>query len=435
MPTAGSTVPGGLIVRLRGGTGVRLTAGILDSALSSLATFAVGLAAARLLNPTDLGSYALAFSGFLVASALPTQLVFTPAEVELLRHPADERLGGLRSSLRAGAPVTALSAVVVAAAVLAAIAAVGDGALAGPVVTVAAAAFFSPLQDHVRRLLHAGVASWRAAVVSLVQLVVALGVLGATLLADAPRPWISFGALAAANLASLTAGLVLADIGRRTRHELPSFRQIAMRGRWLLASAAAEMVSGFIAVVVVAAAAGAETAGFAEASRVVSQPLFVLAVGLAAVLGPELTLASRHADARRARSLARLYVVVLVAGAAAYLFVGGIEWAFSPLSDIVPAAYQVNGLVAMMIVAQTATYITLAWRAQALGFRLEREFAVASTVGAAVQLVVITSAGALGARALPLSILAAASVRCVILARMIGAARRSAQPPVSRTRS
>src|SRR4051812_20321627 len=79
-----------------------MVAGLIDSSLSSLATFIIGVYAAHSLSPVLLGGYALAFAAFSLAAIIPDTSVFTPLEVLVVKHPRPERLGLLGHTLRTG---------------------------------------------------------------------------------------------------------------------------------------------------------------------------------------------------------------------------------------------------------------------------------------------------------------------------------------------
>jgi hypothetical protein len=173
-----------------------LPAGLLDAGFASLARLAIGIYAARALTVSDLGAYALFFSAFVFASVVPMQFVLVPAELASLGAARPERLALLRQSWRIGMPVSVATALVVNEA-----AELGVHAL-----TMTACAALTPLQEHVRRVLHLAGISWHAAAVSLVQLgCVALALL---LLArvQVPAIWRPFGALTIGTVVSLGAG-------------------------------------------------------------------------------------------------------------------------------------------------------------------------------------------------------------------------------------
>ena len=145
-----------------------MPAGLLDAGFASLARLAVGIYAARALTASDLGAYALFFSAFVFASVVPMQFVLVPAELATLPAAQRARVALLRQSWRIGAPMAAATALVAAvAAVVGAEAA--TTVLWALAVTMTACAMLTPLQEHLRRVLHLAGMSWSAAVVSLVQ--------------------------------------------------------------------------------------------------------------------------------------------------------------------------------------------------------------------------------------------------------------------------
>jgi O-antigen/teichoic acid export membrane protein len=185
-----------------------LPAGLLDAGFASLARLIVGIYAARALIVSDLGAYALFFSAFVFASVVPMQFVLVPAELATLPAARRERLALVRQSWRIGIPMAAATAVVASGA--AALSAEAPTRVLWPLAfTMAACATLTPLQEHVRRVLHLAGISWHAAVVSLVQgggVVVGLALLAS---AETPVIWRPFGALTIGTVVSLGAGLVL----------------------------------------------------------------------------------------------------------------------------------------------------------------------------------------------------------------------------------
>src|SRR5665811_1076973 len=88
-------------------------AGLLDSSLSSLATFAIGIMAATQLPLEALGVYSLFFTAFLLATVVPTQLIFLPAEIAAL---ADKDPAGRKAIVRESLPLGLGPSVLAAAA-------------------------------------------------------------------------------------------------------------------------------------------------------------------------------------------------------------------------------------------------------------------------------------------------------------------------------
>ena len=188
----------------------KLPAGMVDTALASLATFAIGITAANLLEPRDLGVYAVFFTAFMFGTVLPRNLIFTPSEVTAVARPTAERMKLLTQSVRLGLILALIgaSAVFIAAAITTSL--TDPEVLTALIITTGIATVLSPIQDHIRKMFHIADHSWLAAMVSTVQVVVAGATVGVMILADIPAPWIPFGALAVANAASLSVAWVLA---------------------------------------------------------------------------------------------------------------------------------------------------------------------------------------------------------------------------------
>ena len=209
-----------------------IPAGIADAAFASLASLAAGVYAARYLEASDLGVYSLFFSAFVMATLLPRQLVFLPSEVRALRSPGQQRLNIVAQSLRIGiGPALVASAIAAGAATLAATN--SQATLVRPLaLTMAGAAAISPLQAHVRRVLHLAGMSWRAAMVSIIQFGAVGGAIPLLVLAGVREQWIPFGSLVVANAVSLSLGLSLvkrgfrdAEIAERLSTSIPSVKE------------------------------------------------------------------------------------------------------------------------------------------------------------------------------------------------------------------
>jgi O-antigen/teichoic acid export membrane protein len=338
--------------RLGRGAHRRLPAGVADAAFASLATFAAGLSAVNLFNDVDRGVYAIFFTAFGLGVVLPWELILIPAEVNAVSFPVTDRMRRARDTFRMGFPVALLGSLVIFVAAFMSRSLTNSSVLWGLTTTAVITTVLSPLQDHMRRLLHIAQLNWQAATVSGVQfggVVISLGVM---LLLDVPVAVMPFGSLAIANALSLTAGLVLGDI----RHQQPldeplHFRALARQGRWLVTQALAPNIAYFAVATIVAALAGAEALGYAEAARVVAQPVLVLATGLTAVLAPRAMEAAMHRDLHAARHTRNVYLLVMAGGGALYLAWATTPWALNPMKYLVPAAYAVTGLVALTVVA------------------------------------------------------------------------------------
>jgi O-antigen/teichoic acid export membrane protein len=406
-----------------------LAFGMCDAGLSSLATFAVGIYASHTLPLPVLGGYAIVFSAFVLSAIVPTQLVFIPAETVAVSHPLPARLALLRDTLRLGLPVAALAAAFVALAALAVPSAVPPGVVLALTVTAVASAFLSPVQDHVRRMLHLGDGSWGAAAVSAVHLVVVVGTV-AVPHSEAVRPWIPFGALALGNAASLLVGIAMA----RARRPVPIGRIVArdllQSGGWLLVVGTVAPATAFLVASVVAHIAGSAALGYAEAARVIGQPMLVLATGLAAVLGPHVTEAAQAGEAALARRTSREFALLMLAAGAPYLALVGHAWRGNPLAALVPNAYAIGGLVIVSVLANVANGMNYLQRSELLGAGKAPALARIEVAANAVRIVIGSAAALLHAFAIPLGLVFLGITRWVAYSRVLRGhyAKRSVEP-------
>jgi O-antigen/teichoic acid export membrane protein len=398
----------------------RLPAGIVDSAFASLATFVVGLAAVNLLDDVNRGVYAVYFTAFMAGTVLPRQLIFTPAEVKAVSFPTSERLSVLRQSIRLGlgpAAVGSLGAIVAWAVTLSY---ASEDVSLTLLVTSAAAIVLSPIQDHVRKMLHIAALSWRAAFVSVVQfVVVAVGAV-VLLVLDVPIAWIPFGALTVANAVSLTFAWVVSvySIDARAPEQL-RFRPLAAKGVWLVLHAAAPSFTGFAVAAIIAALASPEALGYAESARVVAQPILVLAAGLTAVLAPRSMRAGMDLDLVTARRTSNRYLALMGLAGVGYLIVAGWDWALNPMALLVPSAYVLSGLVAVTIIGNIATSAVFLQINELLGSGDERRLAFIAWLESPVSILGALTAGVTGAFARPIGIIASSMFRFVVQERTL----------------
>ncbi len=381
--------------------------------MASLATFLAGLYSLRVLDPSELGTYALFFSAFITVMAVSGRLIFLPAEITATLRPLPHRLGVLSDSLRLGVPVAVVAGTAVAAAALVAPAEVTADVVVPLLVTSVACTMVSPVQDHIRRMFHVGQRSWRAAWISAGQLAGVVVFLGVLRMSGVARTWHPFGALASANVASCILGIAL---WIRIRGGIPPdpvpLRTLLRPGKWLVVVDLAPQLAGFVAAALVANLSSAQTLGYAEGARVLARPVAVLAAGLMAVLGPRLMSAAANRDAAEARRLSQVYAGVLAASGSAYLLLAGFDWVGNPLPQLVPTAYAVPGLAALSIIAYTVDRAAGGGaRPQLLGAARERRVAAVETVASSAWIVAGATAPVTGAFAMPIGYLAMAIVR------------------------
>jgi O-antigen/teichoic acid export membrane protein len=390
-----------------------VSAGVVDSGLASLATFLVGIAAVRYLDPVSLGGYALTFSAFSLAAVVPAQMLFLPAQVATVALPKDQRLPVLKESLVLGLVPALVPALAVYLCVLAMPADVSAEVRDALLWTAAVCSFLSPIQDHLRRMLHIGGRSWMAALLSLVQLAVSGIAIASMLYAEVPGWWIPFGALSIANLASLAVGLVLLrhELGRGMLGRHLALPELLRSGRWLLLKGLAGPAAGFAAAVIVSHVAGAVALGYAEGARIVGRPVLVFTTGFAAVLGPQSVEAGQKRDRLMGHQVSRTYHGLIGVGALFYFSIAGFDVPWNPLAYLIPNAYEITGLAALTLIATTLSCTLFPQRSELLGGRRAAALARIEVLSSLPKLLIAASASVTLAFAIPLGLLAQALFR------------------------
>ncbi len=393
-----------------------VTAGQVDAGFASLATFAIGLFAVRVFDAPTLGAYALFFAAFLFATEFPRQLVFVPSEIWVLDVERAARLGLLRHSLQFGTIVALPTAALVLIAAVPLVDEVEAGTLVALAVSCCITAFISPIQDHLRRLLHLSGTSWLAALVSFAQFVGVVG--GLLVIRTVGDAWAPFGALALANVLSTSTGMVVSRF-RKSEGVRPPKRELVNIGRWLLVIGLASSGAGFIAAALVEALAGTAALGYVEGARVVARPLQVFGVGLLAVLGPRSMEAAVASNLQLARRLRRAFVAFSLLVGLPYALAVAFEWSWNPLVDLLPNAYVAEGLLLLTLVSNLVYNLLFPYRAEILGAQQQVALAKTEIVANGAQTAVAAGAGVLGAFALPVGGLIGALIRWPAFRRII----------------
>jgi hypothetical protein len=301
------------------------------------------------------------------------------------------------------------------------------------VATGAVTTILSPLQDHMRRLLHIADMSWRAAATSGVQFVAVVASLGIMLALDAPVALMPFGALAIANSLSLLTAIVLGDVAHQKPLGEPlRFWELVSEGQWLLARALVPSIAHFAVAAIIAALAGAVALGYAEAARIVAQPVLVFATGLTAVLSPRTMRAAMDYNRSVALQVRRIYLILVSLGGAAYLAITSVHWVLNPMGYLVPAAYVVDGLVAVTVVANITVAAIYLDVGELLGARMAKQMARISFVTSPILVLVAATAGTTEAFARPLGLLARNVVDIVLYRVAIRGYYRSHRHSVAR---
>lgn len=398
-----------------------LTGGVVDAATSSMATFVAALVAARILTDTELGIYAVFYTAFNFGQVIANNLVYIPAEVLVVSWPVAARLRAMRQTTRLALGPSMAGAAAVGIATLIA-AQVAESSLVLPLtVTAGITTFFWPTQDHVRRMLHIAELSWHAAAVSVVQFVTVLASIGALMVLDVPAAWIPYGSLGIANGTSLITGLALARhyhirTRRRDRSALTDpirlrLRELIRSGSWLLAGVGAPTLAAMGSATIITFVAGPDVLGYAEAARIVAQPVLVLGTGLGFVLGPRLMKAAIAHEPKASRSIHLRFNAIVVASAAAYALFAAWQWPGNPMSTLLPNAFEVSWLVPATIAAHVVVAAAVLLLQELLAARQARLIGIVGMVSAPLQLIAAATAGVTGAFARPLSMAAGAGAR------------------------
>jgi hypothetical protein len=398
----------------------RIPAGVLDAAISSLSGFVIGFGAALLLNPEMLGVYAVFFSSYGLAMVLPSELALAPAEIASVRLPETERATILIPSLRVGVAIACAASLLTLLSIPFTAPIATRGQLEWLAIATATAAVFGPLEDHVRRVLHLSGRSWAAVAASSAMLISSILAIVLLSLVFQDRSGVPLTALAISNAASLITGLVLA---RPRRNPMASAiarpRALLSVGRWLVITGALPSGAEFVISGLVTTLAGAAYLGYAEAARVVAQPMFVLGVGLLRVLGPHSMKAGQDGLPEVGRRVRRTFLLLLLTGAVLYAGLAGWSWALNPFAHLLPKAYEIPGLVLIVVAANTIIGTGLSDRSELLGGRKERRVALTELGATGVALVVAASAGYTKAFARPLGRLLSGTFRASAFRRQV----------------
>ena len=165
--------------------------------------------------------------------------------------------------------------------------------------------------------------------------------------------------------------------------------------------------------------------GIAEAARIGAQPIFVLAVGLSAVLRPEAMEAAVRFDRPRARQLTRQFGLVIAGATVAYLLVTLLPESFNPVHLLVPTAFAVGGLLQLSIVAAAVNGVVFLQRSELTALDRTRSLSYAESWAAGSRSALALAAGWLNAWTVPLGLLIAGLIRMKLFSRLLdGDARR-----------
>ena len=376
------------------------TPGQLDAGFASLATFITGLVAVRELSTASLAAYALLTSAYHLLNQFPGELVFSPSQIIAVDLPTRERLGALAHSVPRGAAIGALSSLAVPAGALLVAREVAGSDLFALSVSATLLATASPLQDHVRAVLHMAKASWVAAAMSITN----FAATGLTMLAfSSSVAWTVFGALFVGNVLSLVVGGIWIARRRTPPATRPPMRHLIWLGGWLLATGLSKTGIRYGVNALLGMFAGVAALGYVESARVVAQPVNVLSQGLMSQVGPQLTLAASRRDHSMSRRWTRRFVLLLAVVTVPYVVLVATPWALNPFSVFAARAYTVPGLVSATLLVVTASAVMRSQRLQLLGGRQQQLVARVTFMTGVLELASATTAVAIGPYASPLA--------------------------------
>lgn len=394
-------------------------AGLVDAGASSLATFAAGVAAARLLDSSELGVYAIFFAAWILAFQIPSQLILVPAEANLIRLMPHARAGYLLHNSVMALPAAVLAGLLVLAAVVFAPDDVDQGVVLQLGITAALVAALLPLQDHAKRLFHLSGAHWSAASGSLIRLGITMAVLVIGWNGRVDPGLLPFGSLVAGDLCALGFSLLVAGKREDSTSADYTFGSLIESGKWLLLGASVGPAAGFAGALLVTALADASALGLAEAARVAAQPVLVLAVGLSAVLRPasmEAAVAGNNAEARR---LSRRFGLGLAIASIAYVGVVSLPESINPLFLMVPKAFELRGLVALSVAAALFNGVAMLQHAELIALDKTSSLSVAETLASIGRVAVAIPAAVLRSWAIPLGFLIGGLVRWISFSKYL----------------
>jgi hypothetical protein len=150
--------------------------------------------------------------------------------------------------------------------------------------------------------------------------------------------------------------------------------------------------------------------GHAEAARIVAQPMFVLMVGLNAILGPRSIEAAANRDLAAANRILRPFLLIIAVAGLGYGAATAIRWWGNPIAVLVPQAYAVEGLVFITVLAQVVYVSSATLRAELIGGKREHVLPGVAIVASLLQCLVAIAVIWTGALARPLGILLSGAV-------------------------
>lgn len=284
--------------------------GVVDSGASAAATFLAGVVAIAILTPAQLAVYSLVFSGTLIATLLPQQLVYLPARVAANLLP-ERAVPALALTMKRAIGTNVLAVFVVSLSGFPGLAHISFTDVAAFALGGIALVLLSPLQAHLRACLHLAGMHPSAATSS----VLSTAVTGTILLVSPVAFGIAtpFFALAAGYLASIAVSSFFLRSTPRAGIDRAPQRPLRARAGYLASDL---LIQGawYASSLIVLGILGAPALATLEAARVASAPVFVFANGVATATIPAIVRAFQVSPRSGRRKLTRLTGVVYVLG-------------------------------------------------------------------------------------------------------------------------
>jgi O-antigen/teichoic acid export membrane protein len=295
---------------------------IIDSGLTSGSNFLMSILLARWMSAEQYGSYALAFSLFLLILLLYQALVLEPMMV----FGSSDYRDCMRSYIRkAACCFVGLGLIISTLLAIAAVAVRCLGFGTGLSGALSGLAFATPCIFYfwfMRRLFYLTLSPGPAASGALVYLVM---VTGGVFLAHSQGMLSPFAAFFLMGVGALSTGLVLmvcakanlpaSDLGPSLRETITHHWRY---GRWAFASCIASWIPGYIYFPVLSAFAGITAAGELRALMNLSAPISQAYAAMSMLLLPYATRAEISTNRRATMRMARLITGLFLAGALAY---------------------------------------------------------------------------------------------------------------------
>jgi O-antigen/teichoic acid export membrane protein len=221
------------------------------------------------------------------------------------------------------------------------------------------------------------------------------------------------------------------DVQSSTGSSYPVTR-LARSGQWLLLIELATSGALFLSSAIITQLASPDTLGHAEASRIVAQPLYVVAVGVSAAMWPRSMEAAAGRTEQTARRIARLSAAIVIVVGVLYGAVTIAPWWGNPLGALVPQAYAVDGLVLASVLALVFVGVAFPPRTELIGAGLEKPLVRVAMLAGVLQCLAAVAAPWIGAFARPTGV---ALFGVVLLLGCWHYRRRLYRPPETTTTS